>query len=77
MLLWQGMQSVALGLLLGVLGALALTRLATGLLYGVAPTDVACFAASTVVLVGVATIACLVPARRATTIHPLVALRSL
>jgi putative ABC transport system permease protein len=77
MLLWQGMRSVALGLLLGVLGALALTRLATGLLYGVAPTDVVCFTASSLVLVGVAAIACFLPARQATTIHPLIALRSL
>src|SRR5262249_15562723 len=77
MLLWQGMRSVVLGLLLGVAGALALTRLAAGLLYGVGPTDVACFTASALVLVAVATVACLLPARRATLIHPLVALRSL
>jgi putative ABC transport system permease protein len=77
MLLWQGMRSVALGLVLGVAGALALTRLATGLLYGIGPTDVACFTASALVLVAVATLACLLPARRATLIHPLVALRSL
>jgi predicted permease len=77
MLLRQGLSSVAIGLGLGVAGALALTRLASGLLFGVAPTDVACFVASALVLVAVATLACLWPARRATGIDPQVALRSL
>jgi putative ABC transport system permease protein len=77
MLLRQGLASVALGLALGVAGALALTRLVSGLLYGVAPTDLACFVASAAVLLAVATLACLWPARRATSIAPQVALRSL
>ena len=77
MLLRQGLSSVAIGLVLGIAGALALTRLASGLLFGVAPTDVACFVASAAVLVVVATLACLWPARRATGIDPQVALRSL
>jgi ABC-type antimicrobial peptide transport system permease subunit len=77
MLLGQGLRSVALGLLLGAVGALALARLVSGLLYGVAPTDVACFVGSGVLLVAVASIACLVPAQRATAIDPQIALRSL
>jgi putative ABC transport system permease protein len=77
MLLGQGMRSVALGLALGTVSALALARLVSGLLYGVAPTDVLCFVGSGVVLVAVATVACLVPAQRATAIDPQLALRSL
>jgi putative ABC transport system permease protein len=77
MVLNQGMRSVAVGLALGAAGALALVRLVSGLLFGVAPTDVLCFVGSGVVLAVVASIACLVPARRATTIDPQVALRTL
>jgi predicted permease len=77
MLLRQGLSSVAIGLALGVAGALALTRLVSGMLFGVAPTDVACFVASATVLVAVAILACWGPARRATSIDPQVALRSL
>jgi predicted permease len=77
MLLGQGLRSVAFGLTLGAAGALALARLVSGLLYGVAPTDVLCFVASAVLLVVVAAIACFVPARRATAIDPQLALRSL
>jgi len=77
MLVRQGLASVAIGLTLGVAGALALTRLVAGMLFGVGPTDVACFVASGAVLVAVATLACWGPARRATSIDPQVALRSL
>jgi putative ABC transport system permease protein len=77
MILGQGLRSVAVGLGLGAVAALALARLTSGLLYGVAPTDALCFVGSGVVLVCVAALACLVPARRATTIDPQIALRSL
>ena len=77
MVLGQGMRSVALGLAIGAAGALALVRLVSGLLFGVAPTDLLCFVGSGVVLAAVAAVACLVPARRATTIDPQLALRSL
>jgi putative ABC transport system permease protein len=77
MLIRQGLSSVAIGLALGVVGALALTRLVSGMLYGIAPTDVVCFVASGTVLVAVATLACWAPARRATSIDPQIALRSL
>jgi predicted permease len=77
MLVRQGLASVAIGLALGVAGALALTRLVAGMLFGVGPTDIVCFVASGTVLVAVATLACWAPARRATSIDPQVALRSL
>jgi putative ABC transport system permease protein len=77
MILGQGMRSVVLGLALGVTASLALARLVSGLLFGIAPTDVLCFVGSGVVLVVVAAVACLVPARRATSIDPQIALRSL
>jgi predicted permease len=77
MVLGQGMRSVLLGLVLGGTAALALARLVSGLLFGVAPTDVLCFVGSGLVLVAVAALACLVPARRAVVIDPHLALRSL
>jgi putative ABC transport system permease protein len=77
MVLAQGMRSVVLGLALGTAGALALVRLVSGLLFGVAPTDVLCFVGSGVVLAAVAAVACFLPARRATAIDPQLALRSL
>jgi putative ABC transport system permease protein len=58
-----------------MVGALALTRLMTGLLFGVEPTDPFTFVAVSLLLLGVAAVACLIPARRATEIHPMVALR--
>jgi ABC-type lipoprotein release transport system permease subunit len=59
------------------MAALSLARLVSGLLFGVAPTDALCFVGSGVLLVLVATLACLVPAQRATAIDPQIALRSL
>jgi putative ABC transport system permease protein len=76
MLLGQGLVSVGIGLLVGFVGALGLSRLVSGLLFGVAPTDPMCFAGSAVVLVVVALVASFLPARRATGIDPLLALRS-
>ncbi|HEX3127928.1 MAG TPA: ABC transporter permease [Thermoanaerobaculia bacterium] len=75
MILRQAALLVLPGLALGMLGALALTRLMTGLLFGVEPTDPFTFVAVSLLLLGVAAVACLIPARRATEIHPMVALR--
>jgi putative ABC transport system permease protein len=67
---------MAIGVAIGTAGALALTRVMAGLLYEVRPTDAATFAASAVLLAGIAVIASLVPAWRATRVDPLIALRA-
>ena len=76
LILRQGLVLVIIGLVLGIGGALAVSRVMEGLLFGVGASDPLTFVAVAVVLLAVATVACLVPARRATTIDPLVALRS-
>ncbi len=64
-----------IGLAIGMAGALVLTRVLTTLLFGVEPTDGLTYLAVSMVLVAVAAAACLVPARRAATVDPMVALR--
>ena len=75
LVLKNGMTLVAVGVAIGVAGALALTRFLTTMLFGVTPTDTSTFVVVSAVLAIVAFIACLVPARRATKVDPLVALR--
>jgi len=76
MVLRHGLRLVVIGLVAGAAGALALSRAMSGLLYGVTPTDAPTFAATAAVLVSIAALACLIPARRASTVDPMVALRS-
>jgi predicted permease len=75
MVLRQGISLVLIGLAIGMAGALALTRLLTTLLFGFEPTDALTYLAVSMVLVAVAAAACLIPARRAATVDPMVALR--
>jgi putative ABC transport system permease protein len=71
----QGLKLCLIGAVLGLLIASALTRIIQSLLYGVTTTDPLTFAAVTLLLVGVVLLACWVPARRATQVEPMSALR--
>lgn len=75
LVLQQGLMLASVGILVGISGALALTRLLTSVLYGVTPTDWVTFTATPAVLLGVAALACAIPARRAARIDPVIALR--
>jgi predicted permease len=76
MVLRQGAALVLTGLALGIGGALVFTRVLSGLLFEVQPTDPITFLSVILTLLAVAGLACLLPARRATAIQPMVALRS-
>jgi len=75
LILKQGAKLALLGLGIGAVLAFLLTRFIAGMLYGVSATDPLTFGAVAIVLLGVAVIACYIPARRATRIDPMVALR--
>jgi len=75
MVLREGMTLVGAGVVLGVAASLMLTRLLEGMVYGVRVRDPLIFAAVDLLLVAVSLVACYVPARRATRVDPLVALR--
>ncbi|MGH7578956.1 MAG: ADOP family duplicated permease, partial [Gemmatimonadales bacterium] len=76
MILREGLRLVVVGLALGIAAAVALTRLMSGLLFQVGATDPLTFAGMGLVLVLIAAAACLAPARRASSVDPMVALRA-
>jgi putative ABC transport system permease protein len=76
MVLREGMLSVAVGLTLGIAASLALSRLVSGLLFGIGANDPMCYLGSAAVLVIAAAAACFLPARRATAVSPMTALRA-
>ncbi len=75
LVLGQGLRLALAGVIAGAVGALALTRLIRGLLFGVSAFDPMTFAAMACILIAVTLLACVVPARRASKVDPLVALR--
>jgi ABC-type antimicrobial peptide transport system permease subunit len=76
LVLGESARLIAAGLVIGLLGSLAAARLLSALLYSTSPTDPLTLAATTALLATVALLACYVPARRATRIDPLSALRA-
>jgi len=75
MVLGQGMLTILIGLAIGIVGSFALTSTISSLLFGVTPTDPVTFAGVTILLIAVGLLACYIPARRATKVDPMVALR--
>jgi len=75
MIMRQSFAVIGIGLVAGLLGALAVTRLMSSLLYGVSPTDLTIYALVTILLSGAALIATWFPARRAMSVDPIIALR--
>jgi ABC-type antimicrobial peptide transport system permease subunit len=75
MVLGDGARMMLVGAAIGLVAALALTRLMASMLLGVRPTDPITFAAVVVLISGIALFACYLPARRAAKVDPMVALR--
>jgi ABC-type antimicrobial peptide transport system permease subunit len=75
LVLGRGAKLTAAGIAVGLLGALALSRVLGGLLFGVSESDPLTYGAVAALLAGVALAACVIPARRATAVDPVTALR--
>jgi putative ABC transport system permease protein len=74
--LGEGMKLALIGVGIGIAGSLALSEVVRTMLFGVTPMDAVSYAATSLVLLAVAALACYVPARRATRVDPIVALRN-
>jgi putative ABC transport system permease protein len=75
MVIWQGFKLVLAGTVIGLVAALAVSRLLGGLLFGIRPGDPYTLAVVVLVLLAVALVASVIPGRRATKVDPMVALR--
>jgi ABC-type antimicrobial peptide transport system permease subunit len=75
LVIWNGLKLVAIGVMIGFIGSLAMTRVIKSLLYGVGAADPLTFVGIVAVLASVAITACYLPARRASRIDPIRALR--
>jgi putative ABC transport system permease protein len=75
MVLGEGLRTISMGVAIGIASALALTRTVEALLFGVTADDPLTFGGVTLFLAGAALLACYIPARRATKVDPMVALR--
>ena len=75
LVVWQGLQLTILGVIFGVAAAWALTRFLTSFLYGVRPADPVTFALVSFAVIVVSILSSYIPARRATKVDPIVALR--
>jgi putative ABC transport system permease protein len=71
----QGLKLTVIGIAIGLVGAFAVTRLMESLLFGVSPTDPTTFISVAALLAGVALLASFIPARRASKVDPMIALR--
>jgi len=71
----QGGKLVAIGAVIGIAAAVAMCRILSGFLYGISAVDGITFAGVTILLAAVALMACYIPARRATRVDPMIALR--
>ena len=74
MILGQGLRTILIGIAIGIAGSFAITRTLQSLLFGVTATDPVTFAVVILLLIATALLACLVPARRAIQVDPMVAL---
>ena len=75
MVLREGLKLLIFGLLLGWVGAFLATRVMRSLLYSTSATDAVSFVATSITLIAVALLVCYIPARRATKVDPMIALR--